>query len=67
MVWHGGGKLARDLTLPELRKGWPDAPQSAQTAVDEWRATAKNPWRYEPVAPGREATELSSDLHSAHA
>ena len=67
VVWHGGGKLARDLTLPELRKGWPDSPPSAQTAVDEWRATAKNPWRYEPVAPGRESAELSSDLYSSYA
>lgn len=54
VVWHGGGKLARDLTLPRLREGWPDSPESAQTAVDEWRATSKNPWRYQPVAPGRE-------------
>ncbi|MCE0459445.1 relaxase [Curtobacterium sp. 20TX0166] len=54
VVWHGGGKLARDLTLPRLREGWPDSPQSAQTAVDEWRATSRNPWRYPPVAPGRE-------------
>ncbi len=54
VVWHGGGKLARDLTLPRLREGWPDSPQSAQAAVDEWRATSRNPWRYQPVAPGRE-------------
>jgi len=54
VVWHGGGKLARDLTLPRLREGWPDSPQSAQSAVDEWRATSRNPWRYQPVAPGRE-------------
>ncbi|WP_146082472.1 relaxase/mobilization nuclease domain-containing protein [Rathayibacter sp. AY1C5] len=67
VVWHGGGRLARDLTLPELRKGWPDEPQTAQAAVDEWRATAKNPWRYEPVKPGREEAELSSDLYSTYA
>lgn len=53
-VWYGGGRLARDLTLPRLREGWPDRPQSAQEAVDEWRATSKNPWQYRPVAPGRE-------------
>ncbi|MCT2085630.1 relaxase/mobilization nuclease domain-containing protein [Microbacterium enclense] len=53
-VWFGGGRLARDLTLPRLREGWPDSPQSAQAAVDEWRATSKNPWQYRPVAPGRE-------------
>lgn len=53
-IWHGGNRLARDLTLPRLREGWPDSPQTAQTAVDEWRATSKNPWQYRPAAPGRE-------------
>ena len=56
LVWYGGGRLARDLTLPRMREGWPDSPQSAQGAVDEWRATSKNPWQYRPVAPGREET-----------
>jgi hypothetical protein len=55
-VWYGGGRLARDLTLPRMREGWPDSPQSAQGAVDEWRATSKNPWQYRPVSPGREET-----------
>src|SRR3546814_3025211 len=53
-VWFGGGRLARDLSLPRLREGWPDSPQTAQGAVDEWRAASKNPWQYRPVAPGRE-------------
>lgn len=53
-VWYGGGRLARDLTLPRMREGWPDSPQTAQEAVEEWRATSKNPWRYRPAAPGRE-------------
>ncbi|NQX10361.1 relaxase [Microbacteriaceae bacterium VKM Ac-2855] len=67
VVWHGGGRLARDLTLPELRKGWPDQPETAQAGVDEWRATAKNPWRYEPVQPGREVAEPSADLYAKYA
>lgn len=53
-IWYGGGRLARDLTLPRLREGWPDNPHAAQAGVDEWRATSKNPWKYRPVAPGRE-------------
>lgn len=61
-VWHGGGRLARDLTLPALRKGWPDSPQTAQSAVDEWAATSKNPWRYRPVAPGAEEREPAPDM-----
>lgn len=26
-TWYGGGHLARDLTLPRLRREWPDSPQ----------------------------------------
>lgn len=36
-AWHGGGRLARDLTLPRLREGWPDSIDGAQQAADEWR------------------------------
>ncbi len=61
-IWYGGGRLARDLTLPRLREGWPDSPQTAQGAVDEWRATAKNPWEYRPVAPGREESMPSPEM-----
>lgn len=62
IIWHGGGRLARDLTLPRLRDGWPDTPQSAQAGVDEWRATWRNPMRYTPVAPGREQHEPGPEL-----
>jgi hypothetical protein len=61
-IWYGGGRLARDLTLPRLREGWPDSPTSSQGAVDEWRATAKNPWQYRPVAPGREETTPAPEM-----
>lgn len=61
-IWYGGGRLARDLTLPRLREGWPDSPTAAQGAVDEWRATAKNPWQYRPVAPGREENTPAPEM-----
>lgn len=61
-VWYSGGRLARDLTLPRLREGWPDSPQAAQGAVDEWKATSRNPWQYRPVAPGREEAEPAPEL-----
>ena len=49
-VWFGGGHLDRDLTLPRLRRSWPDTPSTADAAVAEWRAS----WRgRRPV--GREA------------
>lgn len=66
-IWHGGGRLARDLTLPELRKGWPDRPELATAAASEWRATAKNPWRYTPVNPGRELVQPAGDAWSTYA
>ena len=53
-VWHGGGYLARDLTLPRLRAGWPDTPQHASGAVAEWGAARR---QQRPVALGREARE----------
>ena len=62
-VWHGGQKLARDLSLPELRKGWPDRPDSATEAVQEWRAVRRSG---EPARVGREAAELHPDLIAKH-
>ena len=61
-IWFGGGRLARDLTLPRLREGWPDRPETAQGAVEEWRATSKNPWQYRPAAPGREESTPDPQL-----
>lgn len=52
-IWYGGGHLARDLTLPRLRDGWPDTPTGASDAAAEWSA-AKRGRRV--VAPGRETT-----------
>jgi hypothetical protein len=47
-IWFGGGKLAKDLTLPHLRQYWEPSAQDRQAAVLEWSATTS-------VAPGREA------------
>ena len=66
VIWYGGGRLARDLTLPRLREGWPDSVESAQSAVDEWRATSKNPSGYRPVAPGREEAEPDFAMWDKH-
>jgi hypothetical protein len=50
-VWFGGGRLARDLTLPKLRADWPATPESTLAAEAEWAAAAKN---RRVVAPERE-------------
>jgi hypothetical protein len=47
-IWFGGGKLARDLTLPNLRQLWELSAADQKAAVAEWIATKSN-------VPGREA------------
>jgi hypothetical protein len=59
-VFHGGGKLARDLSLPRLREMWPPpSPPDAAAAVAEWQATraGTNPADRE----GRETRHLHPD------
>jgi hypothetical protein len=46
-IWFGGGKLAKDLTLPHLRQFWEVSGADRQAAVIEWSAA-------KAVAPGRE-------------
>lgn len=67
VVWHGGGKLARDLTLPELRKGWPDRPETATDAAAEWRTAGANPDHYQPVKPGRETAAPTPEMWQKYA
>jgi hypothetical protein len=38
-IWFGGGKLAKDLTLPHLRRFWEVSPKEEKAAVAEWSAT----------------------------
>lgn len=57
-IWFGGGRLARDLTLPRLRQDWPDTPEHASQAAAEWSAAKRH---RRPVAPGREAAEVSPE------
>jgi len=35
-VWYGGGRLARDLSLPALRRGWGQDHGETSRALDEW-------------------------------
>jgi hypothetical protein len=35
-VWFGGGRLARDLTLPSLRASWQQSDAEQQAAVKQW-------------------------------
>jgi hypothetical protein len=53
-IFYGGGKLAKDLTLPSLRQFWEQSPSDRNEAVAEWRAT-------ESVTPGRESVLGAAD------
>jgi hypothetical protein len=53
-IWFGGGKLAKDLTLPTLRQFWEVSVADRKSAVIEWSAA-------KAVAPGRETILGSPD------
>jgi hypothetical protein len=53
-VWFGGGRIARDLALPQLRKGWNVTDETVAAALVEWQAAAQGK---RPTAEGREVHE----------
>jgi relaxase-like protein len=53
-IWFGGGRLAKDLTLPNLRRFWLLSPDDSHVAVREWSAVKS-------LSPGREAVAGSPD------
>ena len=54
-VWYGGGRLARDLTLPALRRGWrQDAAAAQRRAVAEWGSSTPA----KPRSPAERQAEL---------
>ncbi|MFK0042360.1 relaxase/mobilization nuclease domain-containing protein [Paenarthrobacter sp. NPDC090517] len=57
-VWFGGGKLARDLTLPRLRSGWDGSQEAADAAALEWQAVAQG---QRIASPGREALQPTAE------
>ncbi len=59
-AWYGGGRLARDLTLPRLRAGWAQSAEQTRAAVLEWTAAADGD-RRPPVSPGRETHDVVAD------
>ena len=44
-VWFGGGRLARDLTLPSLRAGWQQSDVEQADAVKQWSTWTSSPPR----------------------
>ena len=53
-VWYGGGRLARDLTLPALRRGWRQDAEAQRRAVPEWSSSRS----MAPRSPSARQAEL---------
>ena len=53
-VWYGGGRLARDLTLPALRRGWRQDAAAQRGAVHEWSSSTSTA----PRSPAERQAEL---------
>jgi len=55
LIWHGGGRLAKDLTLPAIRKQWDQTTEQQTVAVDVWHQLGvggtKNTDTADPVQP----------------
>ncbi|MCD2444369.1 relaxase/mobilization nuclease domain-containing protein [Agromyces sp. SYSU K20354] len=58
-IWYGGFRLGRDLSLPRLRDGWPDSPQHALAAAEEWNAAMRG---RRVAVVGREAAEPAPEM-----
>jgi len=68
LVWFGGGKLGRDLTLPALRQAWEPDPDAATAwrAVDPAsRAGQRGVGPTSPAVPGRAAAPSPEVLTEA--
>jgi len=61
-VWFGGGRLARDLTLPRLRAGWPAAHPPTESPVSAWSAATEG----QSGPAGRETVEPDPMLWSRY-
>jgi hypothetical protein len=55
-VFFGGGKLARDLSLPALRARWEDGDAERQEAADEWGSEAATKGTHDAARAGRHPT-----------
>ena len=61
-IWFGGGRLARDLTLPSLRQDWAQDASEQAAAVTEW-----GPWTQPaPRSPAERIAELQELAVSWH-
>jgi len=75
LIWHGGGRLAKDLTLPAIRNQWGQTTEQQTAAVEVWHqlevgGTTKTDTadRAQPVTANRTQTPdgepVAADLQS---
>lgn len=62
-IWYGGGKLASDLALGQLRQEWPDSPAHAREAAAEWNAATRNK---KQVTPALQRSKPTPDVWQRH-
>lgn len=53
-IWYGGGTLAKDLRISQLRERWVETPTTKAHAIDEWQAAANGK---PPVHTGEQTTK----------
>jgi len=68
-IWFGGGTLATDLRLGQLRQEWTDTPQASLEASAEWNAAARNKRKVNPRGPEKATPEpqIPRDDHATWA
>lgn len=55
--WFGGGKLAKDLTLPALRGRWGTTPEETSAALPVWRGETKAAVTPQSTGPAGRTTQ----------
>lgn len=59
-VWFGGGRLAKDLTLPRLRDEWDQSADARTAAESEWNASRRG--AAVTITNGRERARIDPEL-----
>ncbi len=68
LIWHGGGRLAKDLTLPALRTQWNQTGEQQTAAVEVWHQVGVGGTKKADTAtPAQPDTSATDQLEPAEA
>jgi len=68
LIWHGGGRLAKDLTLPAIRKQWGQTTEQQTAAVEVWHQVGVGGTKKADTAtPAQPDTSATDQLEPAAA